>query len=709
MRNFLATLLLTTVFCAPVSFAQSVHNHDETDGCTHPSLLLAANSKDRPTIQADGTTVRIRLPERFRVLTGQLFDLRVEATNLADTNATLRVLVDGEDLTDALFSNSAEVTTDNDDQASIDKAWTFRRLNFSSRGLTHAGLLAARPQEVNSGARASGVVGRIFNGTRRDGGAKGGLGTSQGVRVVEAVVTDGGVESRAVSRIGVQDFNLVDRKSIILYIGDAMGTAYRDASRIVAQSVGNGFREGFFDNLQEMDVMPVTGMTYTYSSNAIVPDSANTASAWATGNKTTNNTLGVFPDNNDFKYNGSNTTTQQATKQFALDNPRIETLWEYLKRNHNYKTGVVTTSEVTDATPAGEGGHTLARALQNDIARQYVDGVFTNGATFDVIMGGAKERFLAASAAAGESRPSNEGIAGGRTVANSGDARNLVGELEAKGFTYVQTRAELNALPSGANAPERIIGLFRTGNMNVAYDKLALPRPSDEPAPNFGGFNDQPFLDEMTAKAITTLSKNNSPFILMVEGASVDKQSHPNLAAGQIWDTIELDKAVGVGRNFYNASTQSRANTLLLVTADHDQSMSIIGAVDTNVSGAVQNVISTLPYPNGSRGDNTGAANVVGEVGGFPDYADANGDRYPENTNRVRIKVGYRTGNHTGSSVPISAEGAGALLFTGYYDQTDIFFKMARVLSIRTKNLDAALTEKLNSDNISPDIGIANR
>ncbi len=245
--------------------------------------------------------------------------------------------------------------------------------------------------------------------------------------------------------------------------------------------------------------------------------------------------------------------------------------------------------------------------------------------------------------------------------------------------------------------------------MNVAYDKLALPRPSDEPAPNFGGFTDQPFLDEMTSKAIAALSKNNSPFILMVEAASVDKQSHPNYAAGQIWDTIELDKAIGVGRAFYNASAQSRANTLVLVTADHDQSIHIIGAVDTNVAGAVQNVISTLPYPNGSRGDTTtGAANRVGEVGGFTDYADANGDRYPENMNRVRIKVGYRTGDHTGSSVPITAEGAGALLFTGYYDQTDIFFKMARVLSIRTKNLDAALNEKLSSDNISPNIGIPN-
>ena len=64
----------------------------------------------------------------------------------------------------------------------------------------------------------------------------------------------------------MQDFRLSGEKSIILFIGDAMGTAYRDLSRIVAQSTNNRFREGFFDELQEMDKMPVTGMAMTYSS-----------------------------------------------------------------------------------------------------------------------------------------------------------------------------------------------------------------------------------------------------------------------------------------------------------------------------------------------------------------------------------------------------------------------------------------------------------
>jgi alkaline phosphatase len=577
-------------------------------------------------------SVKIVLPERFRVLSDQLFDLRVEVTGLPSLDAQIQLVVSGNKHEGLQGIGVPEVSTNNDNNAaSLDKAWTWRRLSFSREGL----------------------------------------------RTLKAIVTDGANTYEASTQIGVQEFKLQGNKNIILFIGDAMGTAYRDAGRIVAQSTGNRFREGFFDELQQMDQMPVTGMVMTYALDNITPDSANTGTAWTTGNKTINGTLNVFPDNNDFKFNGANTTTQQATKAFALDNPRVETLWEYLKRLYGYKTGIVTTSEVTDATPAAEGGHTLARALQNDIARQYVDGVFTSGSTFDVIMGGAKERFDS------------------RTIANSGDTRNLVSELQAQGFTYVQNRTQLNALPGGNSAPNRLLGLFRTGNMDVAFDKLGLPRPAGEPNPNFGGFTDQPFLDEMTAKAVATLSRGSGPFILMVEGASIDKQSHPNHANGQIWDTIEFDKAVGIGRSFLKEAPE----TLVLVTADHDQSMVIIGTVDTANPNSIQNVRSNTPYPaTAALPPAPAGGSNPGESSGFPDYEDANGDRYPENSNRFKIAIGYRTGNHTGSSVPITAEGTGALLFLGYFDQTDVFFKMARVLSSNTKQLDKALEQKSKDD-----------
>ena len=606
-KNILATLIL--LFCA---------------------AFAAANVQ----AQLNAPTVRVVLPERFRVLTNQYFDLRVEAEGLASSTARLQITIVGENgATETLnYAGAVEETSGNDNSPkTLDKAWTYRKVSFPTGG----------------------------------------------IKTVQAVIVDGRRFYGVGTQISVQDFNLPIQKNIVLFIGDAMGTAYRDSSRIVAQSAGGRFREGWFDDLQQMDKMPVTGMSMTYSLENIVPDSANTGSAWTTGNKTINGALNVFPDNNDFRYSAAN---QQATKQFALDNPRVETLWQFLKRRHGYKTGIVTTADVTDATPAAEGAHTITRSLLRDVARQYVDGTITPGNQFDVILGGGLEIFTA------------------RTAANAGDTRNLLTELVSSGYTSVTNRTELNSV-SETNAPNKLIGLFRNGNMNVAYDKLGLVRPTDEPNPDFGGFPNQPFLDEMTRKAVAVLNKNNGPFILMVEGASIDKQSHPNYTNGQIWDNIELDKAVGVGRDFLYAG-QNFSKTLVVCTADHDQSMHILGAVDTQVPNAVQTVISTLPYPNGNRpgAGSIGIENRVGETSGFPDYQDTNSDRYPENTNRIRIKVGYRTGDHTGSSVPVTAEGAGALLFYGYYDQTDLFFKMAKSLSLNTSTLDTALQYKRNVD-----------
>nr|MBA3608803.1 alkaline phosphatase [Chthoniobacterales bacterium] len=268
-------------------------------------------------------------------------------------------------------------------------------------------------------------------------------------------------------------------------------------------------------------------------------------------------------------------------------------------------------------------------------------------------------------------------------------------------------RTELNALGGGTS---KILGLFRTSNMNVAYDKLGLVRDPDEPLPDFGGFTDQPFLDEMTGKAISALSNGGTPFILMVEAALIDKQSHPNHTDGVIWDTIEIDKSIAVGRTFADNGGGGPLSTLVLVTADHDQSMHIVGLGDAAVTGSVLNTRSNSVYPAtiapftpamgpfnpfGAPPRVVAPANFgnnIGEVVGFPDYADGNGDSYPENTNQFRIAVGFRTGNHTGSSVPITAEGPGAIQFTGYFDQTDIFFKMARSLSADTRQVDHFLT-----------------
>jgi alkaline phosphatase len=212
----------------------------------------------------------------------------------------------------------------------------------------------------------------------------------------------------------------------------------------------------------------------------------------------------------------------------------------------------------------------------------------------------------------------------------------------------------------------------------------------------------------MTRTALQVLSAGG-PFILLVEGASIDKQSHSNNAAGVIWDTIELDKAVGAARTW--VTSRGNADTLLLVTADHDQSMEILGVAEVSDAD-----LTNRERPNDGNTNLRATASFepAPSLAGFPDYQDVNGDGYPENhelngKGAMRLAVGFRTVNHLGSSVPITAEGPGAWLFTGYMDQTDIAFKIAATLSGDTADGDALLDKVLSNNRYPKTYGKSGR
>jgi alkaline phosphatase len=654
-------------------------------------MLLAAPAAGQPS----APSVRILLPERTRLLQGQLVDLVVEVRNAPGGVSGFQATTQFANLT-SRFGAAQPAQLDCD--ASID--WVLRA-------------------NLESFENVSDIILRVS------------------ANVGGQALTD----ERA-----IQIFTWVSppERNVILFIGDAMGTAFRDAARLTSRAVmkggGSTFREGYFDDLLEMDKMPVSGMSMTYGSDSIVPDSANTGTAWATGNRSFLNAVNTFADGTDcrWRFNGQ---ANAATLPFLLDNPRVENLWGYLKRRQGFRTGIVTTAAVTDATPAVQGAYSAFRQTRLEIARQYRENPMLGGApAFDVMFGGGSDPF----------RPT------GRT-----DGRDLIGEFMALGYRYVTTASQLGAI----SGPQPTIGLFKGSaapavntngittaadvNMNVAYDKLGLRRPASEDLPSLDGFTDQPMLDLMTIKAIEILSSTNAPFILMVEGASIDKQAHPNHAAGTIWDTIEFDNAVGVARRW--SRERPREDTLLVVTADHDQSIHIIGvnnvpdgpffdrgtSVDLNYSNPAgaqaarvwgdspSNARAGLPFINGSTGavNNSGPGgmpmtfaptNVTSEPWsstystyfGNPLYRmGANG--YPENSGPGirRLAVGWRTGDHTGSSVPVTAEGPGALLFTGYMNQTDIMFKIAAALSSDTSLLDQAVRWLLRGESYPSTFG----
>ena len=515
----------------------------------------------------------------------------------------------------------------------------------------------------------------------------------------QTVVTNGNFEIVAVPQLGRR------AKNVVFFIGDGMGIAHRTAARIMLQ----GVQQGKANDLLEMDKMPNTAIAMTHSLNSIVADSAPGAACYSTGNKSNNNQQGVFPDD----------TTDN------FDNPRVELVGEYLARTQGKSLGIVTTADVFDATPGAFGSHTQNRGAGSGICDQYLDEMVPK-ADLRVLLGGGRKWFLpsttsgsARTAATDYVLPSELATAWGVTPGAVDTTRDLLANFVSAGFTYAP---DANSLTNVAPATTKLLGLFSFSNMNVAKDKIDKRRGASTIVDDYG-FPDQPMLDEMTAKALQVLNKNANGFVLMVEAASIDKQAHNMDSDRWIQETIEFDRAIGVARKF----AETNPDTLLIVTADHEcAGINIIGS--STVSNASLQTRAAGPNANPTTALRD---QVVGnyEAAGFPVYPIAadgyptttdpdfkmligyagNADRYedwltnprpirdtqqpfngsaPLNTyptgplNRdvaggflITGQVAGSSAVHTGSDIPVSAQGRGAGLFSGVIDNTEVFFK----------------------------------
>ena len=344
-------------------------------------------------------------------------------------------------------------------------------------------------------------------------------------------------------------------RNVIVLVGDGMGIQHRTAARIVSRGQTYGKTNGPL----AMDTMGVTGLVMTSSLNATVTDSAPGMSAYSTGHKSNNNHVGVYPDNTPDHF----------------DNPRVEYIGELLRRTRGagFNVGIVTTAAVIDATPAGNAVHTSFRDAYYDIATRLVDERAANGVS--VLLGGGSTYFLPASA-------------GGTRK----DDRDLVREFSGAGFAVLRTGADVKTTLAGA-PPKALLGLFHPRHMSVAFDKVGAGRYSDELALERNkDVRDQPMLPDMARVALASLAAHSPKgFYLMVEGASIDKQSHESEADRTIWDTIEFDQAVQVALDFArktNTDADPANDTLVLVTADHESGgLGIIGVGNERYAPAV--------------------------------------------------------------------------------------------------------------------------
>ncbi|QTA37232.1 alkaline phosphatase [Thermosipho ferrireducens] len=392
-------------------------------------------------------------------------------------------------------------------------------------------------------------------------------------------------------------------KNVIYFIGDGMG---------INQVLLASYIEGKTLNMMKA---PYIGLITTYSANSLVTDSAAAGTALAAGFKTNNGMIGMLPDGT-----------------------VIPSLFEVVAK-YGVRTGIISTSRVTHATPGAFYGHVKSRRDENTLAEQLVN------SDLYLVMGGGWRNFVAT---------------GGKRK----DGKDLIALAKKKGFNYITTRSELMEYNGG-----RLLALFSSSHLSAASERAG----------------EQPMLYEMVEKALEILSKDGEPFFLMVEGSQIDWESHGNDAYGVWKEVMEFDKAIGVALKFL----ETHPDTLIVITADHET-----GGLGLSTGGYALYADMVRKYQKTAdwmvrNYDVENKEEFKATVKKFfgidlteNDMARLKEAKYSSNPYMLgntlgrilseKARIGWTTYDHTAAPIPVFAFGAGAENFKGFMDNTDI-------------------------------------
>jgi alkaline phosphatase len=449
-------------------------------------------------------------------------------------------------------------------------------------------------------------------------------------------------------------------KYVFLFIGDGMAVAQINSAEIY--STARVSRDIAITQLS-FTKFPITGFTTTYDAGTFITDSASAVTAIATGNKTLSGVLNMDPGK---------------TRSF-------KTIAEYA-HEAGMKIGVVTSVSLDHATPAGFYAKAPSRNNYYDIAVQMAQ------SGFEYFGGG------------GLLQPRGE----------NNDQTDAIQMARDLGYTYVNTKAAFNALRPGAG---KVLAI------NAALqDSSALPYELDRAADDLS-------LADYTRKGIELLD-NPQGFFMMVEGGKIDWACHANDAGAAIHDVLAFDKAVEEAVEFARAHP---ADTLIVVTGDHETGGMTIGFAGTQYETSFDRVaLQTMsfvafnegilaPYKQNTPGDRARLAdllpsikdafgldyNILSEfqkqelefafqrsLGNETERPVSNDERYllyggyePLTMKLTQLVgqtagIGWTTYSHSGIPVSTFALGARQELFGGYYDNTDIFKKLAEAMNL---------------------------
>jgi len=441
-------------------------------------------------------------------------------------------------------------------------------------------------------------------------------------------------------------------KNMILIIGDGLDDQH--------VTMGRNYLAGMSGELR-MDQLPFRASVQVETLSPqgeprYVADSANTATALATGAVTSIGRIATDIEDNDLP------TIAEAALSAGL------------------RVGLVTTSSLTDATPAAFLSHVSARscegpeeilgstyygialpacptdALENSGPGSIVEQLVTSGA--QVLLGGG-EKFLRQQTVDG----------------------NTVAELaQSEGFLIIDRGTQLEAL----SAPQRILGAFDDETLEVRWrgtrarvaespqvswlhhisdylGEVTEPEPMNcELNPDYA---DTPSLAAMSRAALHQLAFDNPRgFFLMIESASIDKQSHERNPCGSIGEIEQLEETLALAMNF----ADSHPDTAIIVTADHAQAAQILPE---------PSLYARYPIPLYSPGR---TARVRTPEGGM-------------------LRINYATNNgfseeHTGANVPLFANGVASPWLRPFLRQREVYQAMSSFLfgTPLTPNKDSA-------------------
>jgi len=448
-------------------------------------------------------------------------------------------------------------------------------------------------------------------------------------------------------------------KYVFLFIGDGMSLANVNAAEVFLTARNSSDIK--FTHL-EFSKFPVIGLNTTYDAETFVTDSASAGTAIATGNKTLSSVLGM------------DTTRTRAFKSIA----------EYAK-DAGMKVGIVSSVTLNHATPASFYANVPHRNDLYDIAIQLAD------SNFDYFGGG--------------------GIAQNRGLNN--DQPDALERAKSQGYTYVDTKAGFNALRPGVGKVIAVNEVLVGGSMPYEIDRKE------------GDLS----LADFTRKGIELLYNPNG-FFFMIEGGKIDWVGHSNDPGALIHDVLALEAAVKEAIEF---ARRYPNDTLIVVTGDHDTGGMSLGYSGTRYALhfdkiALQrrsfedfNTEVLTPYKRDTPKENAKLTDLLPEVKASFGIDFDSLSAYQKEQLQIAFEhsmgidvnrgvvldrsilydayepfmiklshilsqisgIGWTSFHHTGIAIPLFARGAGAELFSGYYDNTDIFRKLAQAMNLR--------------------------